>query len=366
MTLSRLDRTEGQALVAGLTGGKTLPGDLLDQILARSDGVPLFIEELTKAVLESRVLREVDDGYQLIGPLPSLSIPLTLHASLLARLDRLASVKDVAQTGAALGREFTYGLLAAVLALPDKALQAAFSQLVDAELLFQRGAPPDAAYLFKHTLVQDAAYASLLRDNRQRLHRKIAHVLEERFPDIGVTDPVTLAHHYAAAGSFEAAASHRLAAARMAVRRYANREARAHLGICLDLLRTAPPGGSLETSAMKRDCLVLLGDLASLSGELESANEAYARALALTSDKKLDAFIRNKVHRASFATREGARICYYAHGTSGPTLVFVNPMIYGLHVFQPIVDRLCQNHRVITIDHRCNRTAATGDDPELF
>src|SRR6185436_5034723 len=175
----RLDRAEGEALVTGMTSGKGLPSEVLDQIVARTDGVPLFIEELTKTVLESGLLRESGNRYELTGPLPPLAIPATLHASLLARLDRLASTKDVAQIGAAIGREFSYALIAAVAALPEKDLQSALTQLVGAELIFQRGVPPDATYQFKHALVQDAAYSSLVRSRRQQLHGAIAHALEE-------------------------------------------------------------------------------------------------------------------------------------------------------------------------------------------
>src|SRR6516225_3850177 len=177
-----------------MTGAKSLPRELLDQILARTDGVPLFIEELTKTILESGLLREADGSYELTGPLPPLAIPSTLHASLLARLDRLASVKDVAQIGAAIGREFSYELIAAVSALPEKELKAALAQLVGAELIYQRGVPPDATYQFKHALVQDAAYSSLVRTRRHQLHGRIARVLEEKFPDIAADEPATLAN----------------------------------------------------------------------------------------------------------------------------------------------------------------------------
>ena len=189
VSLSRLGRSEGQTLVTGITKGKALPPEVLEQILHRTDGVPLFIEELTKTVLESGLLREAGNRYELMGSLAPFAIPSTLHASLLARLDRLASVKDVAQIGAAIGREFPYGLIAAVSALPERDLQAALAQLVGAELIFQRGTPPDATYLFKHALVQEAAYASLVRSRRQQLHGHIARTLEERYPDIVATEP---------------------------------------------------------------------------------------------------------------------------------------------------------------------------------
>ena len=180
LTLNRLGRQEGEALAFSVAKGKALPPEVLNQIIAHTDGVPLFVEELTKTVLESGLLDDAGDRYVLRGPLPSLAIPSTLHASLLARLDRLAAVKDVAQTAAAIGREFSYSLIAAVAGLPERDLRAALAQLVAAELVFQRGLPPDARYLFKHALVQDAAYASLVRSRRQQLHAQIARALEER------------------------------------------------------------------------------------------------------------------------------------------------------------------------------------------
>ena len=151
--------------------------------MARTDGVPLFVEELTKTVLESGLLTDAGDRYELSGPLPPLAIPTTLHDSLMARLDRLAPVKEVAQIGAVIGREFSHELLAAVSALPEDKLGEALDQLVASELIFRRGVPPEATYSFKHALVQDAAYQSLLKSKRQQLHARIAQVLEERFPE---------------------------------------------------------------------------------------------------------------------------------------------------------------------------------------
>src|SRR5262249_45007574 len=151
-------------ILNSVTRGKALPEAVVEQLLVQTDGVPLFMEELTKTVLESGLLRETVDRYELIGPLPRLAIPSTLHASLLAQLDRLGSGKKVAQIGATIGREFSYELIAAVSAQPEKDLKGALTQLVDAELVFQRGAPPHANYQFKHALVQDAAYATLLRE----------------------------------------------------------------------------------------------------------------------------------------------------------------------------------------------------------
>ena len=153
-----------------MTGGKALPKEIADQIIDRTDGVPLFIEELTKSVVESGLVTEAGDGYSVTGPAGPLAIPTTLHASLLARLDRLAPAREVAQIGAALGRAFSHELISAVAAMPQRKLDDALEQLVRAELIFRRGVPPDAEYTFKHAFVQDAAYDTLLRGNRQQLH----------------------------------------------------------------------------------------------------------------------------------------------------------------------------------------------------
>ncbi len=183
-----------------VTGGKALPPEVVEQIVTKTDGVPLFVEELTKMVLESGLLREGEDRYELTGPLPPLAIPATLHDSLMARLDRLATVKDVAQLGATIGRTFAYELLQAVSPLDAATLQHGLRQLVEAELVYQRGVPPQATYTFKHALIQDAAYQSLLRSTRQQYHQRLAQVLAEQFPETAETQPELLAHHYTEAG----------------------------------------------------------------------------------------------------------------------------------------------------------------------
>ena len=240
LTLNRLGRHEGEALAFSIAKGKALPPEVLNQIIAHTDGVPLFVEELTKTVLESGLLDDAGDRYVLRGPLPSLAIPSTLHASLLARLDRLAAVKDVAQTAAAIGREFSYSLIAAVAGLPEQDLRAALAQLVAAELVFQRGVPPDAKYLFKHALVQDAAYASLVRSRRQQLHAQIARALEEQFPDVVASEPEVLAHHFTAAGLTERGVSYWQRAGQQASDRSANLEATRHFNTGIELLETLP------------------------------------------------------------------------------------------------------------------------------
>jgi class 3 adenylate cyclase len=206
LALNRLGRQHGAELVKRLTGNKQLPSAILDQITAHADGVPLFVEELTKAVLESDLLRDAGDQYVLTGPVPPLAIPTTLHASLMARLDRLAPIREVAQIGAAIGREFSYELLAALVPLTESTLQEAVERLVRSELVFCRGRPPSATYTFKHALIRDAAYATLLRSRRQELHARIAQVLEDRFPETVELHPEILAHHWSQAGLVEKAA----------------------------------------------------------------------------------------------------------------------------------------------------------------
>src|SRR6516162_9063688 len=189
LALNRLDRRDRTALVEQIAGGRALPSKVIDQIVERTDGVPLFVEELTKSVLES--------GLSLVG------IPTTLHDSLMARLDRLASVRLVAQIGAAIGRQFPYVLLRAVSDLPEDELRASLARLVTSELVFKRGTPPDAIYTFKHALVQDAAHGSLLRSTRQQLHAQIAEALETHCPELMENQPEIFAQHYAEAGFVE-------------------------------------------------------------------------------------------------------------------------------------------------------------------
>jgi len=186
-----------------IAGGKALPNEVVDQIADRTDGVPLFVEELTKSVLESGLLRTETDRYVLDRALTPFAIPSSLHDSLMARLDHLSSVRRVAQVGAAIGREFSYELLHAVCSLPEDELEAALGRLTASELVFQRGTPPEAVYTFKHALVQDAAHSSLLRGARQQLHAQIAEALSTQSPELMDTQPELFAQHYAQAGLVE-------------------------------------------------------------------------------------------------------------------------------------------------------------------
>jgi TOMM system kinase/cyclase fusion protein len=281
ITLSRLERTQATEMVERVTGGKSLPLEVKQQIVAKTDGVPLFVEELTKMVLESGLLTKTDGHYELTGPLPPLAIPSTLQDSLMARLDRLATVKEVAQIGATLGREFSYELLQAVSALDEATLQRDLAQLVDAEFLFQRGLPPQARYVFKHALIQDAAYQSLLKSKRQQYHQQIAQVLAERFPETAETQPELLAHHYTEAGLIVQAIPNWQRAGQRAVQRSAYVEAIGHLTKGLEVLKALPD--TPERTQQELDLQIILGSvLMPVKGwAAPEVAYAYTRALEL-------------------------------------------------------------------------------------
>jgi class 3 adenylate cyclase/tetratricopeptide (TPR) repeat protein len=241
LALGRLDRDDVGSMVARVTGGRALPAEVMEQIVDKTDGNPLFVEELTKAVLESGILIEDADGYRLDGPLPRFAIPATLQDSLMARLDRLAPVKEVAQIGAAIGREFPYSLLGAVAGRDEATLNNALAQLEQAELVFRRGELPEAIYSFKHALVRDAAYESLLKSRRQQLHCKIARALEAGFPDTVASQPETVAHHYTEAQLADPATDYWLKAGNLALSRSANAEAVRHLRRGMELSESLTP-----------------------------------------------------------------------------------------------------------------------------
>jgi predicted ATPase len=236
LTLNRLERQQVEALICHLAGGKALPADVVKHIVAKTDGVPLYVEELTKMLLESSLLREEADHYTLTGPLSAVTIPATLQDSLMARLDQLNTAKEVAQLGAVIGREFSYEMLQALVAVEEGTLQDGLAQLVAAELLYQRGRPPRATSVFKHALIQDAAYASLLRSTRPQVHQRVARLLEARFPEVVETEPELLAHHFEHGDLAASALGYWLRAGRRAAARSANVEAVNHLQRALTLI----------------------------------------------------------------------------------------------------------------------------------
>ena len=250
LALNRLGEREAAAIIASLVGNKRLPADVTAEIVERTDGIPLFVEEMTKAVLEAGGEGEARQTAAAM-PSPALAVPASLHASLMARLDRLGPAKELAQIGAAIGREFSHALLAAVVRKPVAELNSALDRLTDAGLLFQQGVPPHATYLFKHALVQDAAYGTLLREPRRALHARIAETLESQFAEIAESQPELLARHYTEAGQIEKAAGLWGKAGQRSLERSALVEAVAQITHGLDQIATLPSTPALRREKIK-------------------------------------------------------------------------------------------------------------------
>jgi predicted ATPase len=239
LTINRLTQGEVGAMIDRVVGNKLIPAALRRDIVERTDGIPLFVEEMTKAVLEADSEGEARRTVAAV-PSPALAVPASLHASLMARLDRLGPAKEVAQIGAAIGREFSHALLAAVVRKPAAELGSALDRLVASGLLFRQGVPPHATYLFKHALVQDAAYGTLLRDPRRALHARIAAALESQFAEIAESEPEVLAHHCTEAELIEKAAGLWGKAGQQSLARSALMEASAQLTRALAQIAALP------------------------------------------------------------------------------------------------------------------------------
>ncbi|SCB50645.1 Adenylate and Guanylate cyclase catalytic domain-containing protein [Bradyrhizobium shewense] len=292
LPLSRLGRRDSAGIIEGITKGKALPEAVVEQVLARADGVPLFIEELMSALLESGLLRDTTDGYALDRPLPPLAIPSTLRASLVARLDRLTSVKGVAQIGAAIGREFSHELITAVASLSPEDLDEALRRLTVSGLVSRRGTPPIATYAFKHALVQDAAYATMLKSRRRQLHANIANVLVKQFPVMTETLPEVVAHHFTEAGFASEAIEYWRKAARLAHVRWALREAVEFFEQALGVLTTLPESPStleqgFDIRLELRQVVVQLGEF---RRSLLRLREAEALAERMDDDRRRGRF----------------------------------------------------------------------------
>lgn len=255
--LNRLRKDQISEIVVKLADGKTLPDEIMEIISERTDGIPLFVEELTKTVLESGAWKDLGDRLILDGKLSAIAIPSTLHGSLMTRLDRLGSAKKIAQIGAAIGREFGYSLVESLSEDDEASLKEQLDALTRSQLVFARGVPPTANYRFKHALVQDAAYESLLKSARRELHHRIGAVLEERFPETVDNEPEILAHHYTNAGLIETAVIYWHKAGKKAIERSANVEAISHLGKGIDLLRKLP--STVERNQQELDLQMALG-----------------------------------------------------------------------------------------------------------
>jgi class 3 adenylate cyclase len=331
LTLSKLTRSQSSAMVARLSGGKPLPADLLEQILAKTDGLPLFVKELTKSILESPDLRDAGDRWEYAERAGVLAIPLTLRDSLMARLDRFAPVREVAQIGAAIGREFSWELIAAVAPHPRPELDQALAQLTASGLAFQQGMPPDAAYTFKHALVQDAAYDSLLRSRRQELHGKITTAIEKRWPQIEVTEPELLAHHYTEAKQPDKAIQLWRKAGDVALGRMALSEAIAHLNKGLELVAALPASAERDSSELDLRSLLGTAWMALKGWAAQEVWDALHPALAL----------------ANALRRSDALL----------------PILWGLFIFVLCRGRVAESLRWVT---QAIKAAETFGDPDLL
>jgi class 3 adenylate cyclase/predicted ATPase len=312
LLLNRLGRRHCQEMIGSITRGKMLPAMVMQLIVDKTDGVPLFVEELTKTVLESELLKEQNNAWVLSGPLPALAIPATLQDSLMARLDRLPDVKEVAQIGAAIGREFPYPLILAVAPLSETSLQQALAKLTAAGLVFSHGAPPAATYVFKHALVQDAAYETLLRSKRKQLHAQIAAALEARFPEVAETQPEVIAHHYTQAGRTEAAVEWWKKAGDLAIHQSANTEAVQHLSRAIELLESVPESRERDTNELAIR-IALSGPLIATRGYVTSElADNYARAWDLCS--------KLSENKSIFPVMYGQWVIPYVRGDMGAAL----------------------------------------------
>jgi class 3 adenylate cyclase/tetratricopeptide (TPR) repeat protein len=289
VSITRLSQPQVERIVERVAGGKTFPDQVMQQIVEKTDGVPLFVEEITKSLLESGQLRAIDGHYELTGSLSTFAIPATLQDSLMARLDRLMTAKVIAQLGATLGRQFSYALLQAVAQLNERTLHEELHRLIEAEIVYQRGLPPHSTYVFKHALIQNAAYESLLRSTRQQYHQRIAQVLEIRFPELVEGQPELLAHHALGGGMWEKAVSYFQQAGAQATARLAYREAVAAFEQALGALQHLPESRTVCERAIDLRlaldfALWRLGDWGRV---LASLREAEALAESLGDQRRL-------------------------------------------------------------------------------
>ncbi len=355
LTLNRLSQRQSVAMVMKICRGKAFPAEVLTQVIDKTDGVPLFVEELTKTILESDLLKDEGDHYALAGPLPSLAIPASLQDSLMARLDRLAAAKEVAQLAATLGRRFSRELLLAVSSIKEDVIDSALSELLEAELIYRRGLPPDFVYEFKHALLQDAAYQALLKSTRQQYHQTIARALEQRFPAITETQPELVAHHYTEAGVPDRAIPYWHRAGQRTVQRSGNLEAVAHLRKALELIKTV--NDSPERARQELELHLTLGPalVAARHFADPDVGQSYARALELCQQLgdsiHLPLILRGRqaFHRLrgelSKARELGEQLVALAERQQDPALLIGGYQALGQDLFQ--LGNLVAAHRTV-------------------
>lgn len=348
LRMAPLTAASAQELLAGLLGDGPDLAELKQRLLQVSESNPLFLEESVRALADTGMLRGSRGAYRLTQQPQTIGIPPSIAAIIAARIDRLDTPeKSVLQLAAVIGEEVPLKVVEAVSDLSAEALHGALTSLRSRGLLQEVRLFPEIAYAFSHGLTRRVAYDSLLHENRRALHARVAGHIEKSHEDhlIAVVD--ALAYHFERGAAWSKAADYHLRAAEKAKQGYVYPVALEHASSARKISEREP---SLEND--RRKALELLGDLHSLLGDLEAANQSYDAAINATSDTETSRRITNKRHRPGQAIRDGARIAYYLHGNGDETLLFVNPVVYGLEVFQPIVERLCQEFRIVTIDPR--------------
>ena len=345
ITLHRLPKSHTSEMVHRVLQASEVPGEVRQLISDKAEGNPLFIEELAKSLVEDGTLTRANHGYRLARPLRELVIPDTIQGVITARIDRLPeSSKNALQVASVIGREFTARLVERVAAIEREAAQA-LGELRAVELIYEKTTYPELAYMFKHALTHDVAYESLLKQRRRALHRRAGEVIEELYADRLGEFYETLAWHFGRGEAWSKAIEYLLRAADKTRARFDYAQAARFCRDAIEILERHS-GGSEDVG---RACEAL-GDLESLLGDIEAANQAYDRAGEASPEPAARSRILNKRHRPGIAVRNGTRIAYYEHGTGDPTLLFVHPVMYGLATFQPLVEVLCQEYRAVIVD----------------
>ncbi|MEE8434070.1 MAG: alpha/beta fold hydrolase, partial [bacterium] len=348
LSLTAFGAAESLRIVQQTLGVERLPEKLPAIIHARTGGNPFFIEELCRALLEHGdiEIREMREAV-LTGDLENLALPETVQAVIRSRLDRLDdATREVVLNVSVIGREFSGRLLESLMPA-EKGIPAALERLKALEIVSQVRIVPEPVFRFKHVVTQEVAYETLLLNRRKQLHRKVAELLEAQYPERLAEFQEALASHFLKGEIWGKAAVYSLAAAEQAKSHFSYRAA---LNFGGQALKAVQAGENLESEQVR--AMVLLGDLHSLLGELEPANTHYEQAMALSGDAAESAGIANRIHHPRSVIRDGGKIAYYEHGSGSTTLFFANPALYGISIFQPLVERFCQDYRVITVDGR--------------
>jgi class 3 adenylate cyclase/pimeloyl-ACP methyl ester carboxylesterase/tetratricopeptide (TPR) repeat protein len=343
-----LPTTGAGELVDALLGDSPELMLLKARLVKQARGNPLFIEEIVRALAETGALAGTAGAYRLTHDIAAIEVPATIQAIIAARVDRLApATKRLLQSAAAIGHDVAHPVLQAVADLPEEPMRRALSDLQAGEFLYETRLFPDLEYAFKHAFTHEVAYAGLLRDRRQELHRRIGEAIEALYPDSHVGLAESLAEHFEKGQDWGKAASHYLCAADKAKDQYAYGRGSE---LCHRALKCLSHADGREQE--NRRCHVLLGDLLSLMGELDQANQNYERALALTTVEEARRPIANKLHRLGIVVRDGGSIAYSEHGSAEDLIVVVIPLGYDACLFQPMVEMLCQDFRIVIIDPR--------------